>query len=44
MNPARAIGIYSRCGSLESGKWANVVLLNRDLSIRNVIFKGEVVK
>ncbi|MEQ2443388.1 amidohydrolase family protein, partial [Pseudoflavonifractor sp. CLA-AP-H29] len=43
-NPARAIGIYSRCGSLESGKWANVVLLNRDLSIRNVIFKGEVVK
>lgn len=44
VNPARAIGIYSRCGSLESGKWANVVLLNRDLSIRNVIFKGEIVK
>lgn len=43
VNPARAIGIYSRCGSLESGKWANVVLLNKDLSIRNVIFKGEVI-
>lgn len=44
VNPARAIGIYSRCGSLESGKWANVVLLNRGLSIRNVIFKGKIVK
>ena len=43
VNPARAIGIYSRCGSLECGKWANVVLLNKDLSIRNVIFKGEVI-
>ena len=44
VNPARAIGIYSRCGSLESGKWANVVLLNQDLSIRNVIFKGKIVE
>ena len=44
VNPARAIGIYSRCGSLECGKWANVVLLNKDLTIRNVIFKGKVVR
>ena len=39
----QSIALYSRCGSLESGKWANVVLLNKDLSIRNVIFKGEVI-
>ncbi|WP_294534542.1 amidohydrolase family protein [uncultured Pseudoflavonifractor sp.] len=44
MNPAQSIGIYSRCGSLENGKWANVVLLNRDLSIRTVMFKGKIVK
>ena len=43
VNPARAIGIYSRCGSLDSGKRANVVLLDRDLNIRHVIFRGEVV-
>ena len=43
VNPAQSIGIYSRCGSLENGKWANVVLLNRDLSIRNVMFKGKIV-
>ena len=41
--PARAIGIYSRCGSLDSGKRANVVLLDRDLNIRHVIFRGEVI-
>ena len=44
VNPAQSIGIYSRCGSLENGKWANVVLLNRDLSIRTVMFKGKIVK
>ena len=44
VNPARAIGIYSRCGSLESGKWSNVVLLDRELNIRHIIFQGKIVK
>ena len=43
VNPARAIGAYSRVGSLESGKLANLAILNRDYSLRTVIFRGEVV-
>ena len=43
MNPARAIGIYSRVGSLEPGKRANLVLLDRDLQVREVIFRGRTV-
>ena len=43
VNPARAIGIYSRVGSLEPGKRANLVLLDRDLQVREVIFRGRTV-
>lgn len=42
VNPARAIGIYSRVGSLEPGKRANLVLLERELKIKAVIFHGEI--
>lgn len=44
VNPARAIGIYSRVGSLEPGKRANLVLLDRDLRVREVIFRGRTVE
>lgn len=44
VNPARAIGIYSRCGSLEPGKRANVVLLDHDMEIKHIIFRGKVIK
>lgn len=44
VNPARAIGIYSRVGSLEPGKRANLVLLYRDLQVREVIFRGRTVE
>jgi len=41
-NPACAIGIDDRAGTLEVGKEASVVLLNKsDLSVRAIIFKGE---
>jgi N-acetylglucosamine-6-phosphate deacetylase len=43
VNPARAIGIYSRYGSLDAGKQANVVLLDHELNLKAVIFKGNVV-
>lgn len=43
VNPARAIGIYSRYGSLDAGKQANVVLLDQHLEIKAVIFKGKLV-
>lgn len=41
-NPACAIGIDDRAGSLDVGKDASMVLLNQeDLSIRAILFKGE---
>ena len=41
-NPAKAVGIYDKYGSIEVGKVANAVLLNKeDLSIKQVILKGE---
>ncbi|MEY8258942.1 N-acetylglucosamine-6-phosphate deacetylase [Oscillospiraceae bacterium 50-60] len=44
-NPARSIGIEDRAGTLDVGKEASLVLLNQaDLSIRAIVFKGQVVK
>lgn len=43
-NPAQQIGIDDRAGSLEVGKEASIVLLDKtDLSIKKIIFKGAVV-
>lgn len=43
-NPARAIGIDHRAGSLDDGKEASFVLLEKDtLTIRAVVFKGALV-
>lgn len=41
VNPAKAIGIDDRYGSLGVGKRANIVLLRPDLSIQQVILRGE---
>lgn len=41
-NPARAMGLIDRCGTLSAGKSADIVVLNRDLSIDKVIIKGKV--
>lgn len=43
VNPAKAIGIYSRVGSLEDGKLANIAILNGDCTLKQVIFRGELV-
>lgn len=43
VNPARAIGVYSRVGSLEPGKRANLVLLDKNLEVKAVVFCGELV-
>lgn len=43
-NPARSIGIEDRAGTLDTGKEASIVLLDeKDLSIRAIVFKGQVV-
>ena len=41
-NPARSIGIYDKYGSISEGKYANVVLLDKDLEIKAVIKKGNI--
>ena len=43
-NPACAIGIDDRAGTLDVGKEASIVLLNKaDLSIHSIIFKGKAI-
>lgn len=41
VNPALAIGIYNEYGSLEPGKYANMVLLDEKLNIKGIIFRGK---
>lgn len=43
INPAKAIGIYDKYGSLSVGKTANVVLLDKDLEIKYVIKDGKII-
>ena len=42
LNPARSIGIDADYGSLEPGRWGNVVLADDQLNIQKVIRRGEV--
>ena len=43
VNPAQAIGIYDRMGSLETGKLANAAVLDQNLELKAVLFHGEIV-
>lgn len=40
VNPAKALGIYDRYGSLDVGKVANLAILDEDLKLRAVVFLG----
>lgn len=41
VNSAKEIGIYDRVGSFESGKLANAVVLDSELNVRDVFFRGQ---
>ncbi len=41
VNPAKAVGIYDRYGSITVGKTANMVLLKENLSLDRVILRGK---
>lgn len=43
LNPARSIGIDADYGSLEPGRWGNVILADEELNIQKVIQKGKVI-
>ncbi len=40
LTPARIAGCADRCGSLERGKQADIVVLNQDLTVRQVFIDG----
>lgn len=40
-NPAKSIGVFDEMGSVESGKRANIVLMNQNLEIIKVIMNGQ---
>lgn len=40
-NPAKSIGVYDTMGSLEPGKLANIVVLDKELNIKSVYINGD---
>ena len=40
VNPAKAVGIYDAYGSLAPGKFANIVILDKNLDIKTVLHHG----
>ena len=39
INPAKSVGLYDKYGSISEGKAGNVVLLDKDLNLKQVIMK-----
>ncbi|MCL2400947.1 MAG: N-acetylglucosamine-6-phosphate deacetylase [Defluviitaleaceae bacterium] len=44
INPAKSIGLEDQIGSLAKGKHADMIIMNKDLSIKHVISSGNLVK
>ena len=44
VNPARAVGIDDDYGTLEPGKYANIVILNDELEIEKIFHHGCIVE
>ncbi len=41
MNPAKKLGIYESYGSLTPGKYANILIVGKDLELKHVILRGK---
>ena len=39
--PAETVGVYNKKGSLTVGKTADIVILNKDITVKNVILRGK---
>ena len=44
LNPAKALGLEDKIGSLLPGRLANILLLDEDLSLKGILHRGEWVK
>ena len=42
-NPAKATGIFENYGSLETGKIADIVVVDDDFNIKDVVLQGKLV-
>lgn len=40
-NPAKAMGIYDKYGSIEAGKVANIIFVDDEFHVKKIIFKGK---
>ena len=40
-NPAKALGLYDRFGSIEPGKTANLLLLDESLEVKSIFLRGK---
>lgn len=40
-NPAKAIRIYDRVGSIHPGKYANLVFVDEDFTVKRIIYRGK---
>ena len=39
-NSAKAMGLYDKVGSIEAGRFANIVMVDPDFHVRRIFFKG----
>lgn len=42
-NPAETLGIYDKVGSISKGKQADILILDKDLNIKQVILRGQII-
>jgi N-acetylglucosamine-6-phosphate deacetylase len=41
LTPAERVGLSDETGSLQVGKWADILILNRDLEVKQVFVRGQ---
>lgn len=41
VNPAKAIGVFDKCGSIEEGKNADLIFVDDEMNLRHVMVKGK---
>lgn len=42
-NPAKVLGVYDKCGSIEEGKNADIIFLDASMNLKHVMIKGKMI-